>query len=70
MSAMQQTLAQFTDGQRPLNLNADEQTDQDVSDKLAKLITKRWSEKLVAGLALAFHQCGPSSIPHPVSYVD
>ena len=28
------------------DLNADEQTDQDVSDKLAKLINKRWSEKL------------------------
>jgi len=26
--------------------HADEQTDQDVSDKLAKLINKRWSEKL------------------------
>ena len=28
------------------DLNADEQTDQDVWDKLAKLINKRWSEKL------------------------
>ena len=28
------------------DLNADEQTDQDVSDKLAKIINKRWSEKL------------------------
>ena len=98
MSAMQQTLARFADGQRPSKrprvnelsdtdtdsnkdvseisendseallegakscptrdtkddlldtianyLNADEQTDQDVSDKLAKLINKRWSEKL------------------------
>ena len=27
-------------------LNADEQTDQEVSEKLAKLINKRWSEKL------------------------
>ena len=25
------------------DLNADEQTDQDVSDKLAKLVNKRWS---------------------------
>ena len=28
------------------DLNADEQTDLDVSDKLAKLINKRWLEKL------------------------
>ena len=28
------------------DLNADEQTDQDVSAKLAKIINKRWSEKL------------------------
>ena len=28
------------------DLNADEQTDQDVPDKLAKIINKRWSEKL------------------------
>ena len=95
MSAMQQTLARFADGQKPSkrprvnelsdtdtdsnedvseiseddsdallegakscptqdtkddlldtianDLNADEQTDQDMSDKLAKLINKRWS---------------------------
>ncbi|PFX19077.1 hypothetical protein AWC38_SpisGene16526 [Stylophora pistillata] len=30
------------------DLNADEQTDQDVSDKLAKLVNKRWSEKLTS----------------------
>ena len=30
------------------NLNADEQTNQDVSDKLAKLVNKRWSEKLTS----------------------
>ena len=98
MSAMQQTLARFADGQRPSkqprvnelsdtdtdsnkdvseisedhsdvllegakscltqdtkddrldtianDLNVDEQTDLDVSDKLAKLINKRWLEKL------------------------
>lgn len=28
------------------NLNADEETDQDVSEKLARLVNKRWSEKL------------------------
>lgn len=28
------------------DLNADEQTDKDISDKLAKLVNKRWSEKL------------------------
>ena len=28
------------------HFNADEQTDKDVSDKLAKIINKRWSEKL------------------------
>jgi len=28
------------------DVNAAEQTDQDVSDKLAKIINKRWSEKL------------------------
>ena len=28
------------------DLNADEQTDPDVSDKLAKIVNKRWSEKL------------------------
>ena len=28
------------------DLNADEQTDQDVLDKLAKIVNKRWSEKL------------------------
>ena len=28
------------------DLNADEQTDQEVSEKLAKLINKRWSEKI------------------------
>ena len=30
------------------DLNADEQTDQDVSEKLAKLVNKRWSEKLTS----------------------
>jgi len=30
------------------DLNADEHTDKDVSDKLAKLVNKRWSEKLTA----------------------
>ena len=30
------------------DLNADEQTDQDVSDKLAKLVNKRWLEKLTS----------------------
>ena len=30
------------------DLNADEQTDQDVSDKLTKLVSKRWSEKLTS----------------------
>lgn len=30
------------------DLNAKEHTDKDVSDKLAKLVTKRWSEKLTA----------------------
>ena len=28
------------------NLNADEETDQDVLEKLARLVNKRWSEKL------------------------
>ena len=28
------------------DLNADEKTDQDVSDKLAKLVNKKWSEKI------------------------
>lgn len=28
------------------NLNADKETDQDVSEKLARLVNKRWSEKL------------------------
>ena len=28
------------------NLNADEETDQDVSEKLVRLVNKRWSEKL------------------------
>ena len=28
------------------DLNADEETDQDVSEKLARLVNKRWSEKL------------------------
>ena len=28
------------------DLNADEQTDKDIADKLAKLVNKRWSEKL------------------------
>jgi len=28
------------------DLNADDQTDQDISDKLTKIINKRWSEKL------------------------
>ena len=30
------------------DLNADEQTDQEVSEKLAKLVNKRWSEKLTS----------------------
>ena len=30
------------------DLNADGQTDQDVSEKLAKLVNKRWSEKLTS----------------------
>ena len=30
------------------DLNADEQTDQDVPEKLAKLANKRWSEKLTS----------------------
>ena len=28
------------------NLNADEETDQDVSEKLVRLVNERWSEKL------------------------
>ena len=28
------------------DLNADEETDQDVSEKLVRLVNKRWSEKL------------------------
>ena len=31
------------------DLNADEHTAKDVSDKLAKLVNKRWSEKLPSG---------------------